>query len=141
MIYSKWFAPLQKAPEFESLQNTFSQADTDKDTLHAWRLVLMQEKNPLAIGCLSYFNSEIGKLDHVFVHEQRRGEGLGDAVVRMLILKAESLGLKQIIAVCSSGTAPFFSLLDFSEQNKDTNTDMVVMRRELGIGFRCHCAD
>ena len=104
-----------------------------------WTLVLLDDGAPVAAGCLSYISAGICGLVRLAVLPSVRGEGLGDALMKALILKAEGIGMKEARVVCPKETAGFFRTIDFEEIGAAGSEQE--MRRELGIGFKCHCAN
>ena len=149
MIISQWSAPGSEAAFARDVRRAVFQQELhlpaeqvfDPADDRCWQLAFLDEGIPVAAGRIGYHSLGVAELSQICVVPDRRGEGLGDGVLKTLILKAETLGMKQAVACCTGDVAGFFETVEFRAESVEPETGIVTMRRELGIGFKCHCAD
>lgn len=149
MIISQWTAPGGEMQAARDVRKTVFQDELgqsaeqvfDKADALCWQLAFLDEQAPIAAGRIGYHSLGVAELSQICVVPERRGEGLGDGVLKTLILKAETLGMKQAIVTCPRDVAGFFETVEFRAERVDPEAGTVTMRRELGIGFKCRCAD
>ena len=149
MIISQWTSPggeiqaaldVRRAVFQDELGQSAEQVFDGADTL-CWQLAFLDEGTPIAAGRIGYHSPGAAELSQICVVQERRGEGLGDGILKTLILKAETLGMKQAVVTCPRDVAGFFETVEFRAETADPEKGTVTMRRELGIGFKCRCAD
>ena len=137
MITSLWCPPGTQSKEASAV---WAAAGIAPGPALSWTLVFLDEGTPIGAGCLGYVSAGLAELSHLCMLPGRRGEGLGDGLVKALILKAEGLGMKWAIVHCGEDVSGFFETIDFQAESRDPETGVITMRRELGIGFKCNCA-
>jgi GNAT superfamily N-acetyltransferase len=134
MITSIWSQPGQPNPAAEAIYEEVVAgelglpADAGPMALH---LVLELDGQPVAAGALAYVSAGVGRLPLLCVRNRWRKQGIGDGLVKILIYKAETLGLTTVLLDTPAAHRDFFRSLGFTETGADNGTT-ITMKKELG---------
>ncbi len=80
----------------------------------------IKESQAVAAGRLDY-EGENGKLQYIGVYKEYRRKGYGDFIVRLLLNKAFTSGIKEVDCMVPVDVAPFFERVGFRKTEWDKN--------------------
>lgn len=80
---------------------------------------------PAAAGCMSLSQKE-ARIVSVAVLPEFRGKAYGEFVIRMLIDKAKTIGIKKVALSCDKEMSGYFHKLGFKEDEKGKNRNQIV---------------
>ncbi len=84
-----------------------------------------EDSCPAAAGCMS-MKQEEARILSVAVLPEYRGKAYGEFVIRMLIDKAKTNGIKRVTLSCQNEMSGYFQKLGFREDEKSENRDRIV---------------
>ena len=123
MVEGKWFAPgAEIGPALDIRQAVFGRGADELDQL-SWNVLVWHEGEAAATGRL-WWQDGAFRLGDVAVLPDRRGLGLGDLTLRLLLFKAESHAARLIALECPAEVAPFFGRLGFRAE--ETRADGLI---------------
>jgi ribosomal protein S18 acetylase RimI-like enzyme len=135
MIETKWLVGFSDdLSDAYELRKTALGFGPDKDDEDSFVLVAYEEGKPIATGRL-YINDDICELGVLAVAKEKRGEGVGDFVARILIRRAFDRGFKtQRVRSCENAVK-FYEKLGFKTIAEDDG--YTIMEREGDITGVC----
>ena len=120
MVEGKWFAPGSEIDQALKIrQAVFGRGADELDKL-SWNVLVWHEGEAAATGRLWWRDGAFW-LGDIAVLPERRGLGLGDLTLRLLLFKAESHAARLMRLHTPADVAPFFEKLGF--QAEETRTD------------------
>ena len=115
MVEGKWFAPGAECGQALAIrQAVFGRGADALDTL-SWNVLVWHEGEACATGRLWWQDGAFW-LGDVAVLPEKRGQGLGDLTLRLLLFKAESHAARLLRLASPAETAPFFARLGFVKE-------------------------
>ena len=115
MVEGKWFAPGAEIPQALAIrQAVFGRGADEMDKL-SWNVVVWHEGEAAATGRLWWQDGAFW-LGDIAVLPERRGLGLGDLTLRLLLFKAESHAARLMRLRSPEDVAPFFARLGFCKE-------------------------
>lgn len=141
MLSGKWYAP-EATPEAAARlreEALGAAADAARDALCHTALLSTGEEAPAAMGQL-YWADGAFWLCNVCVREGLRGQGLGDATVRLLLYRAQGHGAREARLRCPAELWAFFARYGFGIAGQDgpgADVEMALDMRDLALS-RCH---
>lgn len=131
MISSAWKFG-KDVPEVKELREMcgLENLETDEKSLH---LVLFENSAPVACGSL-YFDSGAYRIANACVREDKRGEHIGDLLLRLLLVRGFNMLADKICITATDGTVDFFSKYGFKQTEK---TEMEVDAQGLILDSKC----
>ena len=115
MVEGKWYAPGEEiAQALDIRRAVLGRGADDLDAL-SWNVLVWHEGEAAATGRLWWQDGAFW-LGDLAVLAERRGLGLGDLTLRLLLFKAESHAARIMKLVCPVEVAPFFARLGFRQE-------------------------
>lgn len=119
-------------------------AERERDALDssAWHLAFLDEDKPIAAGRMVYIGDSAVKLGRIAVLPSYRGQGIGDGLIKAMLFKAETLGLKRAVLSSQLHAVGLYEKIGFiadGEQYLEEGIPHIHMEMELGHGTRCNC--
>ena len=115
MVEGKWFAPGAEITQaLEIRQAVFGRGADGQDAM-SWNVLVWHEGEAAATGRLWWQDGAFW-LGDIAVLPEKRGQGLGDLTLRLLLFKAESHAARLMKLVCPPDVAPFFARLGFQQE-------------------------
>ena len=147
MITSVWYGPGQPHEAVAAIarevlveeKHTDATQVFDMQDGYSYHLLLRVNDTDVAIGRLSYVRAGVGQIGCVAVRKNWRRQGLGDAVVKVLMYRAWDLELRRVRVLTDAENAAFFRRLGFTETN-ESQTGKFWMERETDDGTGENCA-
>ncbi len=81
-----------------------------------------QEQNAVAAGRIAY-DGDACKVEELGVRKEYRGKGYGDFLLRLLVNKAFTSGIKEVECLVPVTLAPFFEKVGFQDKGKEILKD------------------
>ena len=149
MITSEWFGPgkpheaaavIAREVLVDELHADPSQVFDLQDN-YSYYLLLRVNGTDAAIGRLSYVRAGVGQIGCVAVRKNWRRQGLGDAVVKVLMYRAWDLELRHVRVLSDTENEAFFRRLGFMKTDEPLTADgKFWMERETDDGTGENCA-
>lgn len=117
--------------------------EDEADAMAIYALVYDEAGAPRATGRLAVADDRV-VIDRVCVERAARGQGLGDLVMRMLLVRVREMGLPRVHAHPLLDAAPFFERYGFKAAAEPFETEgrswqlMSVRADEIDIEGDCH---
>ena len=130
MVEGQWFAPGTEIGQALAIrQAVFGRGADDVDSL-SWNVLVRYEGEDAATGRLWWQDGAFW-LGDIAVLPQKRGLGLGDLTLRLLLFKAESHAARLMRLECPGEVAPFFGRLGFrTEETRESGMTSMLLRGE-----------
>ena len=130
MVEGQWFAPgADIAGALEIRQAVFGRGADDVDAM-SWNVLIRYEGEEAATGRLWWRDGAFW-LGDIAVLPEKRGLGLGDLTLRLLLFKAESHAARMMRLECPEELAPFFARLGFrTEETRESGMRTMLLRGE-----------
>ena len=115
MVQGKWFAPGEElsAGVLPVRRSVFGRGGDSLDA-ESWNVLVFQDSVPAATGRIWWRDGAFW-LGDLGVLEDRRGQRLGDLVLRLLLYKAQNHAAREVRLRCPRNTAGFFARLGLAE--------------------------
>lgn len=151
MITSIWSGPgqpfeaaaaINREVFVEELQADPAHVFDDQDP-YSYHLVLRLNDVNVATGRLSYVKAGLGQIGCIAVRKNWRRQGLGDAVVKVLLYRAWDLELKRVRVLAREDAVSFYERLGFVKTGNhfpEDGTEKFWMERETDDGTGNHCS-
>ena len=150
MITSVWYGPGQPFDEAAAIIREVFLDELGADPAHvfdqqdaySYHLVLRLNGESVAAGRLSYVRAGVGQIGCVAVRRRWRRQGLGDALVKVLLYRAWDLALRRIRVLAREDAMAFYQRLGFVKTGESMEEDGVRkywMEKETDDGTRDHC--
>ncbi len=107
----------------------------------SYHLAIYEGEEVVGAGRLSFINDKF-MVERVVVREDKRREGIGDMVVRMLAFKALELGTKEVYAYSEAKHLEFYKKIGFNSttnRHKYLGVDMYLLRLDTALKKACSC--
>lgn len=112
MIQGKWYAPGDAALPAVTVREAVFGAGRDTTDDISWNTVVFLDGEPAAAGRIWWADGDF-VLGSVGVLSDKRGQRLGDLVLRLLLFKAKGHAASRVVLDCPAETAGFFERLGF----------------------------
>ncbi len=107
----------------------------------AYHLAIYEGEEVVGAGRLSFIDNKF-MVERVVVREDKRKEGIGDMVVRMLAFKALELGTTEVYTFSEVKYLDFYAKIGFksiSKNHKHLGIDMELLRLDTALKKGCSC--
>lgn len=129
MVEGKWYAPGAECPQAMAIrQAVFGRGADEQDAL-SWNVLVWYEGEACATGRLWWRDGAFW-LGDLAVLPARRGLGLGDLTLRLLLFKAESHAARLMRLQCPEQVQGFFTRLGFREEGRAGEEILMSLRGE-----------
>ena len=130
MVEGQWFAPgAEIGRALEIRQAVFGRGADGIDPL-SWNVLVRYEGEDAATGRLWWQDGAFW-LGDIAVLPEKRGLGLGDLTLRLLLFKAESHAARLMKLECPAEVEPFFRRLGFrAEETRESGMTVMLLRGE-----------
>ena len=112
MIQGKWFAPGDPLSEVLPVRRAVFGREADALDAESWNVLVYEDGVPVAAGRI-WWRDGAFRLGDLCVLRDRRGRGLGDLVLRLLLFKAQSHAAREVRLACPAELCGFFGRLGF----------------------------
>lgn len=130
MVEGKWFAPGAEIGQALGIRRAVFDRGADELDALSWNVLVWHEGEAAATGRLWWRDGAFW-LGDVAVLPERRGLGLGDLTLRLLLFKAESHAARLMKLACPADVAPFFGRLGFrAEETREDGMVVMLLRGE-----------
>lgn len=131
MITSQWYGPGQPYAEAAEICREVFIDELGADPAHvfdaqdpySYHLVLRLNGQDVAAGRLSYVSAGLGQIGCVAVRKKWRRQGLGDAVVKILMYRAWDLEFRRVRLLARESAAPFYEFEGFAKTGEAFEED------------------
>ena len=110
MVEGKWYPPGAMFPEGEGIRQAVFGRGRDALDAESWNVLVWHEGQGAATGRLWWRDGAFW-LGDVAVRADKRGQGLGDLTLRLLLFKAQTHSARLIRAIAPVEAAGFFTRL------------------------------
>lgn len=151
MITSVWYGPGQPFEPAAAIVREVFLDELHADPAHvfdraddfSYHLLLRLNGEDVAAGRLSYVRAGLGQIGCVAVRKDWRRQGLGDALVKILLYRAWDLELRRVQVLAREDAVPFYERIGFAKTGASFEEDGVRkfwMEKETDDGTGSHCA-
>lgn len=124
MITNRWVTDKENLKEIIELRRKIFRFGEDEYDEFSFNLGIYEDdKDLVGIGRLAVIDNKFF-VDYIGVKENYRNKKYGDFILRVLLKKAQDIGLKKIYIKCSSEFADYLKRLNF-EIEKELNGELL----------------
>jgi len=139
MIQGKWFAPGEKLTDLLPLRETIWNRGVDDLDPLSWNVLVYEDEVPAGTGRI-WWQDGAFRLGDIAVLPERRGRGLGDLVLRLLLFKAQSHAAREVRLSSPADTAGFFARLGFRpDPSAGDSSEMLLPGEEIELDSCNNC--
>lgn len=120
MVEGKWFAPGKPFPEGERIRRAVFNRGQDALDAESWNVLVWHEGEVAATGRLWWRDGAFW-LGDIAVLPEKRGKGLGDLTLRLILFKAETHSARFIRTIAPVEETGFFTRLGFKPEGEASN--------------------
>ena len=130
MVEGKWFAPGAEIGQALAIRQAVLGRGADELDKLSWNVLVRHEGEVAATGRLWWQDGTFW-LGDIAVLPEKRGLGLGDLTLRLLLFKAESHAARLMKLACPEDVVPFFERLGFrTEETREDGMVVMLLRGE-----------